>query len=141
MEPTVMVAWDNDDAADSALAWAARYQALAGGKLVLVHIAVPAVPIALEIPPTPISTGEIARWEETMREAARKHGASCTAHVAIAISVGSGLVDAAKAHNATLVCTGHSRGALAQLLLGSVANHLVRACTVPVVVVRAAAAR
>lgn len=139
--PVIMVAWSDDDAADSALAWAARYARTVSGRLLLVTVAVPAVPIAIELPPAPISNAEVDRLSQQMREAAQRHGSSCTAHVAISTSVGAGLVRAAEEYGAEIICTGHSRGPIAQIVLGSVANHLVRASPVPVVVVRASQPR
>ncbi|MEQ1565877.1 MAG: universal stress protein [Myxococcota bacterium] len=136
MSDGVLVAWDPSAAADRALAWAARYVSERGGKLVVAHVMVPAVPMAFEIGPVPISDAQIEAVKQLIREAAAKHGAAAQPEVMVAMSIAGGVVRAAEEHAAALVCVGHGRGALASFVLGSVAQEVVRSCPVPVVVCR-----
>lgn len=76
-----------------------------------------------------------------MTERARRHEAAATAAVRIQVSsVGDIVLDAAESVGAELVVMGsHGRTGVKRLLLGSVAEHVLRHATCPVVTVRAKA--
>ena len=86
---------------------------------------------------------EIAELERKMVEAASAHGARATAKVLIRLSeVGDIILDAARADGAELIVMGtHGRTGVRRLLLGSVAEHVLRHADCPVVTVHAPGAR
>ena len=141
MKPTIMVPFDFSDTADRALAWAADLQrTTAGPPLQLVHAisSRPAgtaeVPLEMLLP----TEDEMKALERDMVERARRHEAAATAAVWIrASSVGDILLDVAQSVGAELIVMGsHGRTGVKRLLLGSVAEHVLRHATCPVVTVR-----
>ncbi len=81
-------------------------------------------------------------FEQKMRDAARALGATAVARVVVGASaIGEIVVEEAQAVEASLIVMGtHGRGAIKRLLLGGVADHVVRHATCPVVTVRVAEA-
>ena len=143
MRPKIFVPYDFSTAADAALAWAVDVQATTGaGPLELIYA----------ISSRPLGTAEMAlemllpdrdeldRLETNLREAARQAGADATVSVVIRTSpVGDIIVDEAKGQGAELIVMGtHGRSGVSRLFLGSVAEHVVRHATCPVVTVRGA---
>jgi nucleotide-binding universal stress UspA family protein len=141
MKPKILVPFDFSDTAEQALAWAADFQRVTGAPpLHLVH-ALTSRPsgtadVALEtlLP----DAQEIAALEARMLEAARRREAKATAAVLIrASNIGDMIVDAANEAGAQLIVMGsHGRTGVKRLLLGSVAEHVVRHASCPVVTVR-----
>ena len=86
---------------------------------------------------------EIAELERRMVEAASARGARATAKVLVRLSeVGDIILDAARADGAELIVMGtHGRTGVRRLLLGSVAEHVLRHADCPVVTVHAPGAR
>lgn len=143
MRPRILVPFDFSPSAERALAWAADLQGTTGaGPIRLVHA----------INARPVGTGdvaaqvllpndeEIAGLERRMLEAAVRTGSQASAKVLIrAGGVGDIIVDAARIAGAELIVMGtHGRTGVKRLLLGSVAEHVVRHAGCPVVTVRAA---
>jgi universal stress protein A len=140
MKPTIIVPFDFSGTAEEALRWAVDLQKTTGGKpLQMVH-AINSIPpgtvetaFALIVP-----TGdEIAALERTMVEAARRYDTRASAKVVCApAAVGDIILDAARSGGADLVVMGtHGRTGLKRLILGSVAEHVLRHAHCPVVTV------
>jgi nucleotide-binding universal stress UspA family protein len=142
VKPKILVPFDFSAAAIRALAWAADLRRTAGGPpLHLVHAisSRPAgtgdVSLNMLLP----SADEIETLERSMVEEARHLDAQATASVQIGASnVGDLVLDAAKAVGAELIVMGsHGRTGVRRLLLGSVAEHVLRHADCPVVTVHA----
>jgi nucleotide-binding universal stress UspA family protein len=143
MKPNILVPFDFSATAERALAWAAELQRATGAPpLHLLH-AITSRPVATgdvllqELLP---NTTEIAELERAMVERARSLEAEAAASVWIrASNVGDIILDAAKHFGAGLIVMGsHGRTGVKRLVLGSVAEHVLRHATCPVVTVRAA---
>jgi nucleotide-binding universal stress UspA family protein len=144
MNPKIIVPFDFSDTAERALALAADLQRTTGG---------PPIHIVHAISSRPAGTGEvllesllpseteIAALEKQMIEKARRHEATATAAVGIrAAAVDDIIVDAARSAGAGLIVMGsHGRTGVRRLLLGSVAEQVLRHAPCPVVIVREAA--
>jgi nucleotide-binding universal stress UspA family protein len=141
MKPTILVPFDFSETAQRALAWAADLQRSTGAPpLRLIH-AISARPVGtIEAPLETIlpNESEIVGLEREMVEKARAHDAPATAAVRIrSSSVGDILVDAARDLGVELVVMGsHGRTGVKRMLLGSVAEHVLRHANCPVVTVR-----
>ena len=143
MKPKILVPFEFSEPAERALAWAAEFQRSTGA---------PPLHLLHAITSRPAGTGdvslqvllpnadEIAALEEAMKDKARGHDVAATAAVWIrASNVGDIVIDAANSVGAELVVMGsHGRSGLKRLVLGSVAEHVLRNATCPVVTVRAA---
>ena len=143
MKPKILVPFDFSDAAERALAWAADLQRTTGASpLQLVHAITSRPSGATEVPLDALlpNKDEIAELERTMVEKARRCEAAATAAVWVrASSVGDIILDAAKDLGAELIVMGsHGRTGVKRLILGSVAEHVLRHAGCPVVTVRAA---
>jgi nucleotide-binding universal stress UspA family protein len=143
MKPKILVPFDFSASAESALAWASDLQTTSGaGRIEMVHAITsrPAgtgdVSLQLLLP----NEDEIATLERSMVEAARRLGGQASAKVRIASSdVGDIILDAARNAGAELIVMGtHGRTGVRRLLLGSVAEHVLRHADCPVVTVHGA---
>jgi nucleotide-binding universal stress UspA family protein len=143
----ILVPLDGSSLAEAALEPAADLARLLGARLSLVQVI---VPIATTTdPPLPFPTGydehltEIRRGEsqdylDSTAERLREGGLTVGAAAVVAPSAAGALVDLARPGRAGLVViASHGQGGLRRLALGSVADKLVRAADVPVMVVRA----
>lgn len=143
MKPKIIVAFDFSDTAERALAWAADLQRTTGSPpLHLVHaissLLVTTAQNALEL--VLPSEEEKRTFERDMVEKARRHEATATAAVNVGpSSIGDLIVDAAGHARAELIVMGsHGRRGVRRLLLGSVAEHVLRHADCPVVTIRGA---
>lgn len=143
MRPRVLVAFDFSASAERALAWAADLQRTTGaGPIQMVHA----------INARPLGTGDVsaqallpnederAGLERRMLEAAARYGSQASAKVMIlASAVGDIVLDTARTGGAEIIVIGTGgRTGLKRLLMGSVAEYVVRHAECPVVTVRAA---
>jgi nucleotide-binding universal stress UspA family protein len=141
MKPKILVPFDFSDTAERALAWAAELQRTSGApRLHLVH-AIPAHPAGTgEVALVSLlpDADEIATLERNMIEQARRREAAATAEVSIrATTVGEIILEEAEKIGADLIVMGsHGRTGVKRLLLGSVAEHVLRHANCPVVTVR-----
>jgi nucleotide-binding universal stress UspA family protein len=142
MKPRIVVAFDFSPAAVQALAWSADLRRATGGPpLHLIHAinsrpaGVGDVSLGALLP----NAQEIQVLERSMVEAAQLQGSDATAEVRIGTSnVGDLVLDAAKAAGAEVVVMGsHGRTGVRRLVLGSVAEHVLRHADCPVVTVHA----
>ena len=143
---TIVAAVDFSNATPGVLATAAKLAKAFGGQLHLIHIVEPQVPYTAygftpdEFPAVPI-------FDDEMRIRATRKLEELTAEVSDLPEVKTRLVDGSPLHatieyvkevNADLVVLGaHGHGVVASLLLGSVAEGMVRKALVPTLLVPA----
>jgi nucleotide-binding universal stress UspA family protein len=142
MKPRIFVPFDFSSTAEQALAWAADLQRTTSGEpLQMVHaisssprVSVGDASFDMLLP----NDDEVAGLERAMVEAARARGAAAAAKVVIrASAIGDIVVDAAREASAELIVMGtHGRTGVRRLVLGSVAEHVLRHADCPVVTVR-----
>jgi nucleotide-binding universal stress UspA family protein len=142
MRPIILVPFDFSDTAERALGWAAKLQRSTGAPpLHLLH-AITSRPIGtldVSLEGLVPNAAELAELERTMVEKARSLEAAAVATVWIrASNVGDIILDAAEHFGAELIVMGsHGRTGVKRLILGSVAEHVLRHAKCPVVTVRA----
>jgi nucleotide-binding universal stress UspA family protein len=133
---TVVVGLDRSPDSWHALDWAVAAAAAAGAPLHIVHALEPPV---LELPPTAAEQGalrELAReFLSTACQQARAGGIAHPSSEFVEASASSALLEAGR-RAALLVVGAQGHGALYQLFLGSVSQHLSRHAECSVVVVR-----
>ena len=146
MKPKIFVPFDFGASAERALAWAADLQKTTGAEPIQMVHAITARPagsgdVSLQV--LLPNEDEIAGLERSMVEAALRHGSQASAKVLIRSSpVGDIILDAARSAGAEVIVMGtHGRKGVQRLLLGSVAEHLLRHADCPVVTVHAAPKR
>lgn len=138
---------DFSDCAQAAEEFAVRLLRDTGGELVLLHVLVEP-PLYSE---TPLSLGESRRFYDAVRRWAEQALGARAATlgrwgVAVRVMLRDGrpfqeIVAAADAEGADLIAMGtHGRGGLNRLLLGSVADRVIRTAPCPVLTVRGPAA-
>jgi nucleotide-binding universal stress UspA family protein len=135
----VVVPVDLSELSHTAVAWALGTLPR-DGELQLVHVLPPLRPIPGEAPGlvTSIATPEevTQRLEELVPAEARSRGIVVRTNVIEAFDAARSIVDVAERTDADLIClTTHGRSGLARTVLGSVAEAVVRASPIPVVVV------
>jgi universal stress protein A len=141
MKPKIIVPFDLSETAERALAWAADLQRTTGGPPIhLVH-AISSRPAGMAVIGLDMllpTEDEMETLERDMVEKARRHEATATATVLVRASgVGDIILDAARSVGAELIVMGsHGRTGVKRLLLGSVAEHVLRHADCPVVTVR-----
>lgn len=140
MQPRILVPFDFGPAAQLALRWAADLQSSVGGGLIkLVHV-VSVMPTAAELRASAVmpSEQEIERSRQALLEVAAQLEPVAQAEIVMATHLGTAVVEAARHFRAELIVMGtHGRGALGRLVLGSVADHVMRHADCPVVTMRA----
>ena len=136
----ILVALDGGALAETAIP-AARALLAPGGTLVLARCVAPPViaPLAFEMPVLPpmVSAGELrdAAEKYLLDQRARSAAAGMTVRTALGESVNTAdwLVDRAKMEGADLIAIStHGRKGLSRLVLGSVADKVIRSAAVPV---------
>lgn len=142
MKPRIVVPFDFSDTAERALAWAADFQRTTNAPALHIVHAIssrPAGATALPVERMLPDEDEIAKLEGAMLEKARRAEASATAAVWIRASkVADIILDATASEKAELVVMGsHGRSGVRRIILGSVAEHVLRHAKCPVVTVHA----
>lgn len=139
MSHTILVAHDYSEQADAALAWAADFAKRTNGSLRVVHV----VPLVMDVA-SPLLTAvpfpleqDIAEARRALRERAERNGISAVVDVLVAVDAGAAIVEHARAVHATILALGtHGRGGLKRMILGSVAEYVVRHAHCPVLTTR-----
>lgn len=138
MQPRILVPYDFSPTAEAALRYAVDLHRSCGGAIKLVHI----VPISTlapagELPLMVPTDEELKTTENELRQAGQNQSIAAEVEVLVAADIASGVLGAATAWNAELIAMGtHGRGGVKRLLLGSVADVVVRSASCPVVTVR-----
>lgn len=140
MKPRILVPYDFSPSAERALQWAVDLRHSVGGgsiSLILVVNYLPLVGIAGAMALTVPCQDSPEEAVNKLRDVAASAANNSSLEAIIGTSVGDKIVSEAAAHNVELIVMGtHGRGALKQLMLGSVAQHVVRHASCPVVTIR-----
>lgn len=146
-----LVALDNDLEGlvlDRAIAFAGL---MSGTTFALAHVIAPPPSVYTEMSPVPAAldselveqvVGRARAHLETIATRLRERGCEVTTHVSVAAPVGRELCDLAEKLNAGLIVVGtHGRRGTMRMLLGSVADKVVRGANRPVLVIPMAGRR
>jgi nucleotide-binding universal stress UspA family protein len=144
----ILVPLDGSERAEASLEWASRIAKTAEAAVTLMRVVPPPLPLSSPYLPHAIADTQQAlesgRKEATeyLREVATRleqEGFTVPREViAVGVSAASGILRHAEEQEVDLiVITTHGRGGLPRLILGSVADKIIRAALVPVLVVRA----
>jgi nucleotide-binding universal stress UspA family protein len=146
MKATILVPYDFSPAARAALAWAADLQKTTGaGPLRVIYAVSALTQVAGDLPIEPLlpSQDQIEEIERSLVEVGRVAGATVFAKVVLSPkTIGDIILKEASSAGANLIVMGtHGRGAIRRMLMGSVADHVVRHASCPVVTFRSPEAR
>jgi universal stress protein A len=144
----VLVATDFGEPADVALSYGREFARAFGAKLHVVHVVEDISGQLSGLPNAPETYIDFGRWQRDALNAAdttlqkllsdedrRMLGA--TAVAVVSRSASSAILDYAREHGVDLIIAGtHGRGVIGHLVMGSVAERLVRYAGCPVLVVR-----
>ena len=140
MKPQILVPYDFSPASAKALAWAADLQRTVGALPVHVIQVVNTMPLVAspEMSTLPaLSEKELSDLADELERAVHELETTATTEVIPAPSAGNCIVETARRVKADLIAMGtHGRGGLSRLVLGSVAEYVVRHAPCPVVTVR-----
>lgn len=139
----ILVPHDGSDHATRALAVAIRMAVESGGRLIVLRATAPFLTIselgAEEetpwIPPEDIVAQELAGLEKIVRKALPARGAPPVETRVVVADAGSAIIQAA-AEADLIVMSTHGRSGLEHLVIGSVAEKVVRHSPIPVLTVR-----
>lgn len=135
MKPTILLAYDFSPAADEALRWVTELQGLVHGPTVVFHVidAIPLVAVS-EVGFAPLDP-RVDEVEAALRGVVERAGLEAQVRVVLGSGVGPILVEAAGELRADLIALGtHGRGFVGRLVMGSVAEHVLRHASAPVIV-------
>ncbi len=138
MQPQILVPYDFGPASQKALSWAADLQrTLSGPPVHVVHVLNPA-PIASPDAVVPMLTeDDIDEVRNELRKAVALQDVIATTEVVLAQHVPGAILAEANRLGANLVVMGtHGRSGLRRVVLGSVAEYVVRHASCPVVTIR-----
>lgn len=140
MQPRILVPYDFSPTSEAALRTAADLHKSLGGAIKLIHlIGTPlmAVSVAGDVPLPPPSERDFSQVEGELRQIAARSVPDAEVEVTLTADLGVGVVEAAEKFGASMIVMGtHGRGGLKRLILGSVAEHVVRSASCPVMTVR-----
>lgn len=138
MQPQIIVAYDFGPASEKALEWAIEVQRGLGGLPIhVVHVLNPVPLIGAEAVLPALSEDDVAEVREELKHAVREHGVAAVTEVVVAQFTGEAILEAARRLEADLIVMGtHGRTGLQHLLVGSVAERIVRSSAKPVLTVR-----
>jgi nucleotide-binding universal stress UspA family protein len=140
MQPRILVPYDFSPASESALRWAVELQrSCGGGAIKLLHVLNTNLPVSIggELPFPAPTRAEIQQCEEGLREVAGRLAPGAEIEVMLAVDIVPGVLHAAQEWSADLIAMGtHGRGGVKRLLLGSVADGVVRRASCAVLTVR-----
>jgi universal stress protein A len=136
MTPTILVPHDFSAAADRALEWAQAHRAAIGNaNLRVVHVFNP-IPMgfaAMPIPPA-LPNEQIGDAKKLLHDRTAPLGTGVTSDVVLASATADAILEDAKRCNADMVVMGtHGRTGVSRLVLGSVAEQVIRHAPCPVV--------
>ncbi len=144
----VLVATDFSEASDAALLYGRELARAFAATLHVVHVVEDISGRLGDLPSVPETYIDYRRWRQDAVEAAEKdlnarlsdedrQQLGATAVATVARTVPAAILAYARDHHVDLIVAGtHGRGALAHLVMGSVAERLVRQAPCPVLVVR-----
>jgi nucleotide-binding universal stress UspA family protein len=137
----ILVAYDFSPTSEKALAWAAELARATGTtKITVLHVLAMFPPAMLPLPAVSLPDPEdLDGFRARLREATDKHGLTqANVELVVAADAGAQIVISARKVKATLIVMGTlGRGTLKRMVLGSVADYVVRHADCPVVTLRA----
>jgi nucleotide-binding universal stress UspA family protein len=138
MQPEILVAYDFGPASQRALAWAADLQrTTAGIPLHVLHVLNPAPIVSPEVVIPTLSPEEVDAVRAELKQAVAQQGVIASTEVILASYVPGAILAEASRLGVNLIVMGtHGRGGLRRVVLGSVAEYVVRNADCPVVTVR-----
>ncbi len=140
MKPRILVPYDFGPAAEQALAWAGELQRATGGTLKVIHVlpTMPAAVIALTPLPPPVPNDvDVANAEQALHDVTARLAPTAAIVARIGASPEGGVMEEVRDWRPDLIVMGtHGRGGMKRLVLGSVADYLVRHAPCPVVTMR-----
>jgi nucleotide-binding universal stress UspA family protein len=144
MQPRILVPYDFSPTAEQALRWADELKrSVGGGSIHLLYVLSP-LPIAGTVPAIPLSVPceeDLEKIEEGLRDTALHVAPEATIRAVMGTDAATQIIGTAQEQNADLIVMGtHGRGGVKRLVLGSVADYVVRHASCPVVTVRGRAA-
>jgi nucleotide-binding universal stress UspA family protein len=144
----VLVATDFSEASDAALRYGRELARAFGATLHVVHVVEDISGRLADLPSVPDVYVDYGRWRQDALETAERElnarlsdedrrQVGATAAAVVARATPAAILAYARDHHVDLIVAGtHGRGAIAHLVMGSVAERLVRQATCPVLVVR-----
>lgn len=138
MPSKIFVAYDRSDTADRALAWAIEEQQRSGCALRVVEVFDPN-PLETAVLPVPPAVTDAALREarDELAKSVAARGATASVDLLLARRPGPALLEAAQQWGADLIVVGtHGRTGIARVVLGSIAEYLVRHADCAVVSLR-----
>lgn len=142
MTQDILIAFDFSPAAEQAVRWAVALHQAIGGRMRVVHVLDP-FPLSGAILPYPVpavTDRDVREVEAQLGQRMADLAPDASVEVLLASETGPAVVASAQAWGATLIVMGtHGRGGLARLVLGSVAQYVVRHAACPVVTMHASA--
>ena len=139
---SVLVAFDFSETSMTALAYGENLARTFGGRLHVLHVADVIATSAAQFYPEGPGDPEVKATELAMNQlrallSSRDDGRASTPAVRLSRSPADEIVKYAREVHADIVVVGtHGRGGVSRLLMGSVAEHVVRNAPCPVLVVR-----
>lgn len=142
MKPRIVVPYDFSTCSERALAWAADLRRTTGSEPIQMVHAIDSRTAGIganEVGPILLvpNDDEIAALQRSMREAAIRYGSDVSATVLVSPRpVGDTILDAARTADAEVIVMGtHGRSGVRRMVLGSVAEHVLRYAHCPVVTI------
>jgi nucleotide-binding universal stress UspA family protein len=144
MQPRILVPYDFSPTAEQALRWADELKrSVGGGSIHLLYVLSP-LPIAGVVAAIPLSVPceeDLEKIEAGLHDTALRVAPGATHQAVLGTDVATQIIDTAQQRNADLIVMGtHGRGGVKRLVLGSIADYIVRHASCPVVTVRGSSA-
>lgn len=140
MQPRILIPYDFSPLAETALLWAADlHRSCGGGAIKLLHVLSTNLPVSFggELAHPAPTAEEIRKSEEDLRQIASRLAPDAEVEVMLSPDLVSAVLRTAQDWFADLIVMGtHGRGGVKRLLLGSVADGVVRGALCPVLTVR-----
>ena len=140
MQPRILVPFDFHEPAARALAWADDLRRSVGGGIIKVIHLVDNMPAEHDLRSVPLlpTPEELAELERKLSAAVAELAPGALTELSLVNDFGAAIVATAQAWPAELIAMGtHGRGPVGRLVLGSVADYVVRHASCPVVTLRA----
>lgn len=140
MQPKILVPFDFSPASERALKWAQDLtQSLGGGSIHMIYVmsSLPAIGAASAIPLSVPCEEDLDQLEATLREVAARYAPGATIEAVLGDDIATNVLNAASTRAFDLIVMGtQGRGGVKRLVLGSVADNIVRNASCPVVTMR-----
>jgi universal stress protein A len=138
MKPSILVPFDFSESAEAALKWASDLRASTSSPPIEIVHAIDLRPLVVADPPAVPTEDEIRGLDRMLQATAARLDIPARTRVIVGPSpIGDAIVDVAREEKVDLIVMGtHGKTGLRRLLLGSVAENVIRYAECPVLVVR-----